>query len=139
VNVAPLLPGGAHEDPDVVTAVEFITLTESNLLQQVAQASALDQYHQITLIGKTEIYDVNLSPLKDAACATCHASYTGFKGSSSVFNATTASQAGGVPITNATSPEPNFRFGPRNPQSWQDWGEGGVRITIQELAQYPLG
>jgi cytochrome c peroxidase len=88
------------------------------LLQEVAQASSLDQYHQITLLGKTEIYDVNLSPLKDIACATCHAPYTGFRGSTSIFNATTASQPGGVPITNATPPEPNFRFGPRNPQTY---------------------
>jgi cytochrome c peroxidase len=118
VNVASLLPGGAHEDPEVAAAGAFITLTESTLLQEVAQASSLDLYHQITLLGKTEIYDVNLSPLKDAACATCHAPYTGFRGSTSIFNATTASQPGGVPITNATPPEPNFRFGPRNPQSY---------------------
>jgi cytochrome c peroxidase len=118
INVASLLPGGAHEDPDVAAGGAFITLTESTLLQEVAQASSLDQYHQIVLLGKTEIYDVNLSPLKDIACATCHAPYTGFRGSSSIFNATTASQPGGVPITNATPPEPNFRFGPRNPQSY---------------------
>jgi cytochrome c peroxidase len=118
VNVASLLPGGAHEDPDVATAASFITLTEDNLLQEVGQASSLDLYHQLTLLGKTEIYDVNLSPLTDIACATCHASYTGFRGASSVFNATTAAQPGGVPITNATPPEPNFRFGPRNPQSY---------------------
>jgi cytochrome c peroxidase len=118
VNVASLLPGGAHEDPEVATAAAFITLTESTLLQQVAQASSLDQYHQITLLGKTEIYDVNLSPLGNIACATCHAQYTGFRGSTSIFNATTASQPGGVPITNATPPEPNARFGPRNPQTY---------------------
>src|ERR1017187_9925592 len=80
VNIASLLPGGAHEDPDVVTAAAFITLTEQTLLQEVAQASSLDQYHQITLLGKTEIYDVNLSPLKNIACATCHVPYTGFRG-----------------------------------------------------------
>ena len=118
VNVASLLPGGAHEDPDVVTANAFITLTEQLSLQQVAQASSLDQYHQITLLGKTEIYDVNLSPLNNIACATCHVPYTGFRGATSIFNATTASQPGGVPITNATPPEPNFRFGPRNPQTY---------------------
>ena len=118
VDVASLLPGGAHEDPEVATAVAFITLTEQSLLQQVAQASSLDIYHQITLLGKTEIYDVTLSPLNNIACATCHASYTGFRGSTSIFNATTASQGGGIPITNATPPEPNFRFGPRNPQTY---------------------
>jgi cytochrome c peroxidase len=118
VDVASLLPGGAHEDPEVATAGAFITLTEQSLLQQVAQAPSLDQYHQITLLGKTEIYDVTLSPLNNTACATCHASYTGFRGSTSIFNATTASQPGGVPITNATPPEPNQRFGPRNPQTY---------------------
>jgi cytochrome c peroxidase len=118
VDIASLLPGGAHEDPDVVTAASFITLTESTLLQEVAQASALDQYHQITLLGKAEIYDVNLSPLKDIACATCHVPYTGFRGSTTLLNATTAAQPGGVPITNATPPEPNFRVGPRNPQTY---------------------
>jgi len=118
VNIASLLPGGAHEDPDVVTAAAFITLTEQTLLQEVAQASSLDQYHQITLLGKTEIYDVNLSPLKNIACATCHVPYTGFRGSTSILNATTAAQPGGIPITNATPPEPNYRIGPRNPQSY---------------------
>ncbi|MEA3110154.1 MAG: cytochrome c peroxidase [Gammaproteobacteria bacterium] len=118
VNIASLLPGGAHEDPDVVTAAAFITLTEQLALQEVAQASSLDQYHQITLLGKAEIYDVNLSPLKNIACATCHVPYTGFRGSTSILNATTASQPGGIPITNATPPEPNYRIGPRNPQSY---------------------
>src|ERR1700736_6611489 len=59
VDIASLLPGGAHEDPDVAIASAFITLTESSLLQQVDQASSLDLYHQIALLGKTEIYDVN--------------------------------------------------------------------------------
>ncbi len=99
VNIASLLPGGAHEDPDVVTAAAFITLTEQTALQQVEQASSLDLYHQITLLGKTEIYDVNLSPLKNIACATCHVPYTGFRGSTSILNATTAAQPGGIPIT----------------------------------------
>jgi cytochrome c peroxidase len=118
INIASLLPGGANEDPDVVTAVAFITLTESNLVQQVAQASALDLYHQINLLGAVEIYDVNLSPLNNIACATCHVPYTGFRGSSSVVNATLAAQPGGIPITNATPPGPNYRIGPRNPQSY---------------------
>ena len=118
VNIASLLPGGAHEDPDVVTAASFITLTESNSLEEVAQSSSLDLYHQITLLGKTEIYDTNLSPLGNIACATCHVPYTGFRGSTSILNATTAAQPGGIPITDATPPEPNYRLGPRNPQSY---------------------
>jgi cytochrome c peroxidase len=88
------------------------------LLQEVAQASSLDLYHKITLLGKTEIYDLKLSPLGNTACATCHAPYTGFRGSSSFVNATLAAQPGGIPITNATPPEPNYRIGPRNPQTY---------------------
>lgn len=118
VNVASLLPGGAHEDPDVATGVSFIALTESEALQQVAQSSSLDPYHQITLLGKTEIYDTNLSPAKNIACATCHVPYTGFRGQSSVFNATTGSQPGGTAVTNAVPPAPNYRFSARNPQSY---------------------
>jgi cytochrome c peroxidase len=118
VDAASLLPGGAHEDPEVATAASFITLTESTLLQQIAEASALDQYHQITLLGKTEIYDVTLSPFNNIACATCHVPYTGFRGSTSIFNATTASQPGGVAVTNAVPPAPNARFSARNPQTY---------------------
>ena len=118
VNVASLLPGGAHEDPDVATANAFITLTEQTLLQEVEDSSSLDLYHKIALLGKTEIYDVNLSPAKNIACATCHVPYTGFRGASSIFNATTASQPGGTAVTNAVPPAPNYRFSARNPQSY---------------------
>jgi cytochrome c peroxidase len=118
VNIASLLPGGAHEDPDVLAANGFIDLTESEALQQVAQASSLDQYHMINLLGEAEIYDKNLSPAKNIACATCHIPYAGFTGGTSIFNATTAAQPGGTLITNATPPEPNVRIGPRNPQSY---------------------
>jgi cytochrome c peroxidase len=118
VNVASLLPGGAHEDPDIATGAAFVTLTEQELLQQVADSASLDLYHQITLLGKTEIYDVNLSPAENIACATCHVPYTGFRGQSSVINATTASQPGGTAVTNSTPPAPNYRFSARNPQSY---------------------
>jgi cytochrome c peroxidase len=118
VNIASKLPGGSSEDPDVAAANAFIALTESESLQQVQQSSSLDMYQQIALLGKTEIYDTNLSPAKNIACATCHVPYTGFRGGSSLFNATTAAQPGGTAITNATPPEPNYRLGPRNPQSY---------------------
>jgi len=73
VNIASKLPGGANEDPDVVIGGVFITLTESELLQQVEESASMDLYHKVTLLGKTEIYDTNLSPAKNIACATCHA------------------------------------------------------------------
>jgi cytochrome c peroxidase len=118
VNIASLLPGGKHEDPDVVKAAAFIARTESNALEEVREASSLDLYHKITVLGEAEIYDTNLSPLKNIACATCHVPYTGFRGSTSLLNATTAAQPGGTPITNATPPEPNYRISARNPQTY---------------------
>lgn len=118
VNVASYLPGGANEDPDVKFAAAFIAATEAAALQEVAQASSLTMYQQILLLGKTEIYDTNLSPAKNIACATCHVPYTGFRGQSSLFNATTASQPGGTAVTNAVPPAPNYRFSARNPQSY---------------------
>jgi cytochrome c peroxidase len=59
-----------------------------------------------------------LSPANNIGCATCHAPYAGFTGGTTIFNATSVAQPGGVPITNAVSPEPNVRFGPRKPQSY---------------------
>ena len=118
VNVASLLPGGAHEDPDVAVGTAFIALTEEEALEQAQQASSLSPYQQVTLLGEIEIYDQNLSPAKNIACATCHVPYTGFRGQSSVFNATTASQPGGTAVTNAVPPAPNYRFSARNPQSY---------------------
>src|ERR1035437_10231769 len=70
VNVASFLPGGAHEDPDVVALLADIALIESNALRQVADSSSLDLYHKITLLGKAEIYDQSLSPAGNIACAT---------------------------------------------------------------------
>jgi len=45
-------------------------------------------------------------------------SRAGFTGGTSIFNATTVAQPGGVPILNATAPGPNIRYGPRKPQSY---------------------
>jgi cytochrome c peroxidase len=84
----------------------------------VEDSSSLDLYHKIALLGKTELYDVNLSPAKNIACATCHVPYTGFRGATSIFNATTASQPGGTAVSNAVPPTPNYRFSARNPQSY---------------------
>src|SRR5437868_4725620 len=78
----------------------------------------MDITHQLQLLGKLFIYDKTLSPAGNIACATCHAPYAGFTGGTSIFNATTVAQAGGVAVTNAVSPAPNVRFGPRKPQSY---------------------
>jgi len=106
------------EDGDVQFENALIDNTESALLRDVPTASSLDLAHQVQLLGKLFIYDKTLSPFGNIACATCHASRAGFTGGTSIFNATTVAQPGGVPILNATAPGPNIRYGPRKPQSY---------------------
>jgi cytochrome c peroxidase len=121
LSLLPPLPGGTpnpHEDGDTQFLNALIEATESSLLRDVPTASSLDLAHQVQLLGKLFIYDKTESPFGNIACATCHAPYAGFTGGTSIFNATTVAQAGGVPILNATPPEPNVRFGPRKPQSY---------------------
>lgn len=118
VDIASLLPGGANVDPDVVAANNFIDTTESELIQQVSSSRDLDQYRQITLLGKLAIFDKTLSPTKNIACETCHTHYTGFTGASNIFNATIAAQPGAIGVTNAAFPAPNSRLSARKPQSY---------------------
>jgi cytochrome c peroxidase len=117
----PPLPGGTpnpNEDGDAQFENALIDNTESALLRAVPTASSLGLSHQLQLLGKLFIYDKTLSPFGNIACATCHASRAGFTGGTSIFNATTVAQPGGVPILNATAPGPNIRYGPRKPQSY---------------------
>jgi cytochrome c peroxidase len=111
-------PPNPNEDGDTQFLNALIAITESALIRDAQLASSLDLAHQIQLLGKLFIYDRTLSPNQNIACATCHAPYSGFTGGTSIFNATTVAQAGGVAITNAVPPGPNVRFGPRKPQSY---------------------
>jgi cytochrome c peroxidase len=111
-------PPNPNEDGDTQFLNALIAITESALIRDAQLASSLDLAHQIQLLGKLFIYDRTLGPNQNIACATCHAPYSGFTGGTSIFNATTVAQAGGVAITNAVPPGPNVRFGPRKPQSY---------------------
>jgi cytochrome c peroxidase len=121
LSILPTLPGSPpnpNEDGDTQFLNALIDTTESTLLQEVPSASSLDLAQQVQLLGKLFIYDKTESPFGNIACATCHASYAGFTGGTSIFNATTVAQAGGTPILNAVPPGPNVRFGPRKPQTY---------------------
>ena len=121
LSLLPPLPGGTPnpaEDGDVQFENALIDNIESSLLRAVPTAASLDLAHQVQLLGKLFIYDKTLSPFGNIACATCHSSRAGFTGGTSIFNATTVAQPGGVPVLNATAPGPNVRYGPRKPQSY---------------------
>jgi hypothetical protein len=100
LSLLPPLPGGTpnpNEDGDTQFLNALIDVTESSLLRDVPGASSQDLAHQVQLLGKLFIYDKTLSPFGNIACATCHAPYAGFTAGTSIFNATTVAQAGGVP------------------------------------------
>jgi cytochrome c peroxidase len=66
-----------------------------------------NQVQQIELLGKLLLYDRNLSIYRNEACAFCHMPETGFTGSVSELNRTTAAYPGSV----------RSRFSNRKPQS----------------------
>lgn len=117
-GIACYLPGGAHEDHDVVVLLADIARNERNALAKIKSSPPKDLYGQLVLLGKAEIYDSNISVNRNAACATCHVDYAGFTGGSSLFNKTIVAQAGSVPITNASDHHPDYRISGRKPQSY---------------------
>jgi len=118
VDIASVLPGGAHEDPDVTQANSVIDTAEAAALAELPSSSSLDLYHQLSLLGTLILYDKTLSVAKNLACTSCHAPETGFTGASSLLNLTIVAQPGSVAVTNAVSPAPNYRLSNRKPQSY---------------------
>jgi cytochrome c peroxidase len=121
--MAQYLPGGAHEDTDILFALAAIQKIYIQALNQLAQATSGAPQSgpaQVTqALGKALIYDQNLSVKKNLACATCHTPYSGFTGGSSFFNATASALPGSVPITNSNgTTSPNYRISARRPQTY---------------------
>jgi cytochrome c peroxidase len=120
------LPGGTHEDPDVVFLLKQIAATENATVYTILRSPPKFLYQQVTLLGKAEIYDMNLSVNKNEACATCHMPYTGFMDPVSLFNKTIVALPGSVPITNVGFdngrtfglPHPDERTSQRNPYTY---------------------
>src|SRR5947209_5493881 len=79
---------------------------EAETLQRLA-APPNNQVQQIELLGKSMLYDKNLSVNRNEACAFCHMPETGFTGPISELNRTTGSYPGSV----------RTRFSNRKPQS----------------------
>ena len=118
VNIASLLPGGAHEDPDVAAANALIDNQFALALIQIQTNPPSDAALDEQLLGEVEIFDKNLSVNANLACASCHDPAAGFTGGSSFLNQTIVAQPGSVPITNATNGGPNWRISGRKPQSY---------------------
>jgi cytochrome c peroxidase len=117
LEMAQYLPGGAHEDPDVILTNQDIQMNYNRALDELATVPP-GSSQVIQALGKALIYDQSLSVNKNLACATCHVDYTGFTGGSSFFNGTTSADPGSIPITNADGKGPDWRISARKPQSY---------------------
>jgi cytochrome c peroxidase len=111
-------------DPDAPSAAETSLTLSSKALEEIAQVEAEidriegqtlqrlaappdNQVQQIELLGKSMLYDKNLSVNRNEACAFCHMPETGFTGPVSELNRTTGSYPGSV----------RTRYSDRKPQS----------------------
>ena len=118
IDIASLLPGSAHEDPDVARANAEIDKEEAFAMHELENLPPSDFYRQTTLLGKLELFDKNLSVKNNLACTSCHLPSTGFTGAVSLWNQTIIAQPGSTAITNAEAPGPNYRISARKPQSY---------------------
>jgi cytochrome c peroxidase len=98
------LPAGVRKE---IESVEEETDGIENESLAKARMAALDTFQQTTLLGKIVFYDRQLSVNRNESCSFCHMPETGFAGSVSGLNQTTASYPGSV----------RTRFSARRPQS----------------------
>ncbi len=123
-RVAVLMMVAATLGANAPAAQESSTVLSPQALQEIAQVEAEidrieaqtierlaappdNQVQQIELLGKSLMYDKQLSVNRNQACAFCHMPETGFTGPVSELNRTTGSYPGSV----------RTRFSERKPQS----------------------
>jgi cytochrome c peroxidase len=114
--IAAMLCGGASSAQETTLSPEAlreiaqleaeIDRIEAQTLERLA-APADNQVQQIELLGKSMLYDKELSVNRNEACAFCHMPEVGFTGPVSELNRTTGSYPGSV----------RTRFSERKPQS----------------------
>jgi cytochrome c peroxidase len=98
-----LSPQALQEIAQVEAEIDRI---EAQSLERLATPPD-NQTQQVELLGKSMLYDKNLSVYRNEACAFCHTPETGFTGPVSELNRTTGSYPGSV----------RTRFSDRKPQT----------------------
>ena len=91
---------------DIARVEAEIDLIEAQTLERLA-APPDNQVQQIELLGKSMLYDKQLSVLRNEACAFCHMPETGFTGPVSELNRSTGAYPGSV----------RTRYSERKPQT----------------------
>src|SRR5262249_2068449 len=89
---ARLSPAALKEIEDVEAEIDRI---EISTLERLS-APPGNQVQQVELLGKSMLYDKNLSVHRNEACAFCHMPEAGFTGPVSELNRTTGSYPGSV-------------------------------------------
>jgi len=91
---------------DIARVEAEIDLIEAQTLERLATPPD-NQVQQIELLGKSMLYDKQLSVLRNEACAFCHMPETGFTGPVSELNRSTGAYPGSV----------RTRYSERKPQT----------------------
>ena len=111
---------------DIARVEAEIDLIEAQTLERLA-APPDNQVQQIELLGKSMLYDKQLSVLRNEACAFCHMPETGFTGPVSELNHSTGTYPGSVrtryserkPQTHAYAPlSPVLHYNPAQGVTW---------------------
>ncbi|MDB5449733.1 MAG: putative methylamine utilization protein MauG, partial [Phenylobacterium sp.] len=117
-----LSPKALQEIAQVEAEIDRI---EAQTLARVATPPD-NQPQQIELLGKSMLYDKQLSVNRNEACAFCHMPETGFTGPVSELNGTTASYPGSVRTRFSARKPQSYSYAPLAPALTYNPGEGDL-------------
>jgi cytochrome c peroxidase len=119
---AMLSPQALQEIAQVEAAIDRI---EAQTLERLA-APPDNQVQQIELLGKSMLYDKQLSVNRNEACAFCHKPETGFTGPVSELNRTTGSYPGSVRTRYSERKPQTHAYAPLSPVLHYNPGQGDL-------------
>jgi cytochrome c peroxidase len=119
---AMLSPQALQEIAQVEAAIDRI---EMETLERLA-APPDNQVQQIELLGKSMLYDKQLSVNRNEACAFCHMPETGFTGPVSELNRTTGSYPGSVRTRYSERKPQTHAYAPLSPVLHYNPGQGDL-------------
>lgn len=73
-------------------------------------------YRAVRILGKLMNYDLNMSPIRNEACSSCHMPYAGFSGPIPSVNLTTVAYPGTVRFRAAKRTAQRYTYSPKFPE-----------------------
>jgi cytochrome c peroxidase len=117
-----LSPQARQEIAQVEAEIDRI---EAQTVERLA-APPDNETQQIELLGKSMLYDKNLSVYRNEACAFCHMPETGFTGPVSELNRTTGSYPGSVRTRFSNRKPQTHAYAPLSPVLHYNPGQGDL-------------